>query len=588
MLVKLRSRIAVPYILLLLVGMVLLSLVTTGLLRNTFLNIYQQELLEESRLIGEVIGPVLRGAAVGNNLDDLAEYYDELLDVWVTLILPDGTVIGESARDRELMDNHYNRPEVYGALVNGSGANVRYSKTAKDELIYAASRTEIDGEVVGVVRLSIPVSDFDSFMAQVNRLIIGVTIGFILLATLISIGLTRMIAHPILELTRSVRAMADGHQRFHMVHSRTEELSQLSSAFYDMADQIAQQMETISSEKNRLDVVLEQMADGALIIDHSGMVEYINPSAIQILGADEDETVGYTFAEVVRHHQMIEFWRRCQENGEQAGGLVETSGEQGRFLQVIITPFEEAQRRGYLLILQDLTALRRLETIRRDFISNISHDLRTPISSMRLMTETLQDGAMEDPEAAKRFLDLMEVEIENMSQLVEELLELSRTQSGRVPLQIKPVPLASIIESAVKRLQPQADRAKLCVAVEIPQYMPMVMADSERVGSVITNLLHNAIKFTQPGGEIVVFVRKSQREAVVGIQDSGIGFREEDAKKIFDRFYKADRARSTGGMGIGLSIAKDVIEGHGGKIWAESKLNEGSTFYFTLPLARTG
>jgi two-component system phosphate regulon sensor histidine kinase PhoR len=345
-------------------------------------------------------------------------------------------------------------------------------------------------------------------------------------------------------------------------------------------------MDTITSEKNRLSVVLEQMADGALITDHLGLIQYINPAAAQLLHAEGTGHIGYTFAEVVRHHQIIDLWRKCLETDEQQGALIETSGEFGRFLQVIITPFSEVQERGYLLILQDLTELRRLETIRRDFISNISHDLRTPISSLRLMTETLQNGAVNDPEMAGRFLTLMEESIETMSQLVEELLELSRTQSGRVPLQMKPTPLASIIQPAVERLRPQAERSRLKLTCQLPRNLPLVMVDYERVTSVITNLVHNAIKFTLPGGAVTVSARRQGQEVVVSVKDTGIGIQQADAENIFERFYKVDRARTSKGMGLGLSIAKTVVEGHGGRIWMESEPEKGSTFHFTLPIVK--
>jgi two-component system phosphate regulon sensor histidine kinase PhoR len=580
---SLRNRIAIPFIIIIVVGMMILALSVTTLLRNTFLNVYQEKLLGESHLLAEVLAPQLAQATPSEGIDDIARHYAQLLNARVTLIAPDGTVLGESNDDRLTMDNHLYRPEVQQAIRFGEGANIRGSATLQEEVIYTAASAVHAGEMVGVVRVAIPSTTFNAYLNQVSQIITLLTGTMVVIFILISIIISNNNARPIRELAERLERLEAGDFKYTIAHTRSQDLQSLNRALNNMGERFAAQLAIINSEKNRLSVVLEQMADGALITDNIGMVKYINPAAMQLLLTRQEDSVGHSFAEVVRHHQVIDLWHRCQESGEQQGALIETSGEQGRFLQVIITPFVELQELGYLLILQDLTALRRLETIRRDFISNISHDLRTPITSLRLMTETLQDGAIDDPEAAQHFLDLMEESIETMSQLVEELLELSRTQSGEVPLQIKPIPLATILEPAVERMLSQAERAKLSLTLELPRFLPMVMADTERLSAVITNLLHNAIKFTPPGGAITVSAQQSEDEITVSIRDNGIGIPAEDASQIFERFYKVDRARTTKGMGLGLSIAKTVIEAHGGRIWVDSEVGKGSTFSFTIP-----
>ena len=584
---SLRNRIAVSFTIIILVGMVILAVSITSLLQNTFHDVYQEKLVNDSALLAEILAYRLSTATPSVRMDQIARQYSESLQTRVTLIGVDGTVIGESDAERLQMDNHFYHPEVQAALISGSGSDTRYSSTMQTKMIYGATRAEWDGEVVGVVRVSIPYETFRGYLEKVTQIITGLTTLMVIFFVIISILISNNNARPIQEIAQKLELLDEGNFSYTISHSRSRELQRLNNALNSMGEKFTDALATINSEKNRLSIVLEQMADGALITSHLGDVQYINPAAIQILRTSQGDALGHTFAEVVRHHQIIDLWRKCQDTDEQQGALIETSGEQGRFLQVIITPFIELQQSGYLLILQDLTALRRLETIRRDFISNISHDLRTPISSMRLMTETLQNGAVNDPEAAARFLNLMEESIETMSQLVEELLELSRTQSGKVPLQIKPVPLSSIIEPAVDRLLPQAERVNLSLNYNIPRFLPMVMADTERINAVITNLLHNAIKFTPPGGSISVSAEEKDGFIIVSITDTGIGIPEEDARNIFERFYKVDRSRSTKGMGLGLSIAKNVVEEHGGKIWAESKIGEGSTFYFSLPILQS-
>jgi two-component system phosphate regulon sensor histidine kinase PhoR len=236
-------------------------------------------------------------------------------------------------------------------------------------------------------------------------------------------------------------------------------------------------------------------------------------------------------------------------------------------------------------MLQDLTQVRRLQTVRQDFISNVSHELRTPLASLRALTETLRDGALDDPPAASRFLDRMEVELDALTQMVEELLELSRIESGQVPLRLNPVlPHAAVCPPA-ERLRTQAERNQLDLDVQVARDLPLVLVDAGRIHQVVTNLVHNAIKFTPAGGHIEVRAKSDAAWVTVMVKDTGIGIAPHDLPRIFERFYKTDRSRSVGGTGLGLAIAKHLVQAHGGAIWAESQEGKGSVFYFTLPRA---
>ncbi|HLO18027.1 MAG TPA: ATP-binding protein, partial [Anaerolineales bacterium] len=232
-----------------------------------------------------------------------------------------------------------------------------------------------------------------------------------------------------------------------------------------------------------------------------------------------------------------------------------------------------------------LTRLRRLETVRRDFISNLSHELRTPLASLKALTETLQDGALEDPPAAGRFIDQIQIETDALTQMVTELLELSRIESGRLSLDLKPVAACDLLHSAAQRMQLQAERADLTLRVECAADLPEIRIDSQRVEQVLVNLIHNAVKFTRPGGEIVLFAEAGIGEVRFAVRDTGIGIPAEDVSRIFERFYRVDKSRAGSGTGLGLSIAKHIVEAHKGKIWAESLEGQGSTFYFALPFA---
>ncbi len=326
------------------------------------------------------------------------------------------------------------------------------------------------------------------------------------------------------------------------------------------------------------------MTDAILIVDADGRVTLVNPAAEELFKLPANQAVGRTLVEVARQYQVIELWKSSLATGKQQlltlenyprplirSGYCDSIGGQSA--------------RSTLLAFQDLTGFARLETVRRDFVSNVSHELRTPLASLKALTETLQTGALDDPVAAKRFLKQMEIEIDNLTQMVQEFLDLSRIESGRVTFNRQPVDPRSLIEQAVERMALQAERSGLTIGMEDRGPVPAVNADAERIESVLTNLLHNAIKFTPPGGKISVSAYQKENDVVFSIRDTGVGIKPEDLSRIFERFYKADQSRSGGGTGLGLSIARHTVEAHGGKIWAESTPGQGSVFYFSLPLA---
>ncbi|MBN2386446.1 MAG: PAS domain-containing protein [Anaerolineales bacterium] len=357
-------------------------------------------------------------------------------------------------------------------------------------------------------------------------------------------------------------------------------LEELSNAVRDLVAELNDQFAEVDGERGKLAAMLDQMTDGVLIADANGQISFLNPAAERLF--EHYDAVGHTVAEVVRQHQLVEAWQRCQESGEVQIESVELPGRH-QFLQLFAIP--ERHTSGSLLMVQDLTRVRQLETVRRDFISNISHELRTPLASLKALTETLNEGALDDPPAARRFLQRIETEVDALTQMAAELLELSRIESGHVPLKLKNVTPDRLLESAAERMRTQAERAGLGLRVEAGADLPPVRADAARLEQVLVNLIHNAVKFTRPGGEVILQAGAERAFVRFAVHDTGLGIPAEDLARIFERFYKTDRSRSGGGTGLGLSIARHIVEAHGGRIWAESVESQGSTFFFTIPTA---
>jgi two-component system, OmpR family, phosphate regulon sensor histidine kinase PhoR len=582
---RLRWRIALPYVALILVATLGLTVYLSNQVRQVRLADLEGQLLADARLLAGSVAPLLEAGTDPEALDDLALHWAVLLEARVTVVGVDGTVVGESHDDRTQMDNHLLRPEVQQALAAGQGSSRRYSPTLRYEMMYAAVPIQDGtGQLLGVMRVALPLEEIEASASRLRQNVVLAGLVVALLAALLAVILAGRTTRPIRQLTAVAERMAAGDLSARLFPSGQDEVGQLTRAFVHMADQIRDQVTSLAEERARLAAVLDHMADGVLITDGSGQVRLVNAAAARLLDTSEERAVGRSFAQVAPYYPLIELWKACRERSEEQIDMVEVS-RHNLFLQAIVTPFQEAGSEGYLVILQDLTRIRRLETVRRDFISNISHELRTPLAGLKALVDTLRGGAIKDPPAAKRFLKRMDVEVDALTQMVEELLELSRIESGQAPLLLVPTPVADVVIPPVDRLRPQAERAGLELAVSFPAQLPPVLADADRARLALTNLVHNAVKFTPPGGRIAVAVQSAGDEAIFSVQDTGVGIPAEDLPRIFERFYKADRARSGGGTGLGLAIAKHVVQGHGGSIWAESVEGQGSTFFFTLPLA---
>lgn len=362
------------------------------------------------------------------------------------------------------------------------------------------------------------------------------------------------------------------------------DLEDLSLAVRSLVSNFDRQLDSLRNEHERLAALLDQMTDGVLIADASGSVQFANPAARRLFASPE--AVGRTVTEVVRHHQLVEAWRRCQDTRQLQAESLELPTRR-QFLQLIAMPDRHAS--GTLLFVQDLTRVRRLETVRRDFISNISHELRTPLASLKALTETLQGGALADPEAGPRFLERIVTEVDALTQMAQELLDLSRIESGQVALDVTELDPLHLLESAAERMRMQTERAGLALNVECSDELPKVSADQVRVEQVLVNIIHNAVKFTRSGGTVILSAERGggddQDHVRFSVKDTGSGIPADDLPRVFERFYLVDKSRAGGGTGLGLSIARHIVEAHGGRIWADSVEGQGSTFFFTLPIA---
>jgi len=559
----------------------ILGIYLTNFARNSQLNNLRSHLEKEARITAEASLPAFLGQ--GSDLDALAKKLGGEINARITIIALDGKVLGDSMEDPSTMENHATRPEVKDALSSGLGESTRFSTTLGEQMMYVAVPVINQSKVVGVARVALPLIAVQNSVNQVTLIISLAMVTTTILAIVAAGLIARMTTHPIREITKASKRIASGElgQRI-MVHAK-DETGQLAQAFNEMSLNLSKLVGEISTEKTRLAAVLANMSDGIIMTDTEGKVILANKATENLFNFQEPNAISKPLIEVIRDHEVDEILKQCLRTGQEQTVQFE-SGISKRFLRAIAIPIAQGKLGGALLLFQDLTELRGLQTMRRELVGNISHELRTPLAGIKAMVETLEDGAIDDKEAAMDFLVRIDSEVERLAQMVSELTELSRIETGQVELRMAPMNINLIIEEVVAQLNPLAQRQQVTIATELATNLPVIRIDKDRIRQTIVNLVHNAIKFNHPGGRVAVSTKAERDSVTVYISDTGTGIPKDDLPHVFERFYKADKARTEGSSGLGLAIAKHIVQVHGGNIWAQSEEGKGSTFGFSLPL----
>jgi len=541
----------------------------------------RSHLKKEARIIAEASVPSFLGA--GDELDALAKKLGEEIEARVTIVAVDGTVLADSQEDPSTMENHSTRPEVKDALEFGLGESIRYSTTLHEQMMYIAVPITIEDSIVGVARVALPLVAVEDSVKRVTLAIslamVVTTIVGIVAATFIARATTR----PIREVTRASRRIAAGELGQKIPIRTTDETGQLAQAFNEMSLNLNKLVGDISAEKTKLQTVLANMADGVIMVDVEGKIVLANQAAQNLFGFQEKDVTGKPLIEAVHDHEADEILKLCLKTGQTQTAQFESAISK-RFVRVIAVSLAREGPGGALLLFQDLTELRSLQTMRRELVGNISHELRTPLTGIKAMIETLKEGAIDDKQAATDFISRIDGEIDHMTQMVSELTELSRIETGRAQLRMAPLNVNSLVQEIIARLNPVAERQKVTITTDLATDLAVVRGDGDRIRQVLVNLVHNAIKFNRPGGNVMISTRLDKASVIVSVSDTGVGIPKEELPRVFERFYKSDKARTRSGTGLGLAIAKHIVEAHGGSIWAQSEEGKGSTFGFSLPI----
>jgi len=512
----------------------------------------------------------------------------------VTLIGGDGRVLGDSevAVDAlERIENHAGRVEVREALAGRVGSDLRTSATLRTPLLYVALPVHENGRVVGVVRLALPLSVVTASRDAVNRVVLVAGLVAVALALAIGLFVARRVTRPVVEMQEIARRMSAGDFTARAPVRSPDEIGTLGRALNAMLGRMREEIRDLQQEQAKATAILDGMVEGVIAVDGRGAVLLMNERARAILGLGTTRFEGRLFLEVVRNADLHDLLQAVRAAGEQgvASRELRIAGPTDRRLQVNAVPLRLAgDGPGVVMVMHDVTELRRLEQVRTEFVANVSHELRTPLTSIHGYLETLLGGALEEPENARRFLEIVFRHTERLGRLLDDLTDLSNIELGRVALRIERLPLDDVVESVLTIIAPKAAAGRVALASELPSGLPAVRADRDRLAQILINLVDNAVKFTPEGGRVTVRAGAVADDRVeVTVADTGVGIPPADLPRITERFYRVDKARSRelGGTGLGLAIVKHLVLAHGGEVAIQSAPGRGTTVSVTLPSA---
>ncbi|HEY2121383.1 MAG TPA: ATP-binding protein [Candidatus Acidoferrum sp.] len=504
----------------------------------------------------------------------------------VTVISPDGTVLADSSSDIGTMESHAQRPEVIQALQQGEGRSTRYSVSVKQALIYYAKRVETAAGNPIIIRLALPMDGVDEALGKFRTKLWLWSVLLLLLSGAASLLISRSFTDRIERLRQFSRRVAEGDFRPLPPDGKGDTLEALGGSLNQTAARLDRTIRTLTEERNLSSAILGSMVEGVAVVNGAERLVFSNPGFAEILGLDVPPVSGSSLLEIVRQRELIDAVRRVLGGEHRVEAEIVTGTLRQHFFAATVASVRAGETSGAVIVLHDITALRKLERIRRDFVANVSHEFRTPLTAIQGFSETLIAGAINDPNNRDRFLAIILDHSRRLARLTEDLLRLSEMDAERLELEIRRVSVSQLVESCYETAQRRAADKSLDLSLELPPNLPDVAGDTRRLQEVLQNLLDNAIQYTLPNGKIVLSADTKNDEVIFTVSDTGIGIPTSDQPRIFERFYRVDAARSreAGGTGLGLSIAKHLIEAHGGRIWVESEIGEGSKFHFSVPI----
>jgi two-component system, OmpR family, phosphate regulon sensor histidine kinase PhoR len=595
----LRRRIALK-LALTLVGFVAVCQLAAGVyltraLERLAIEALEARLTSAARLLHDEARGLVRGRAPAGRLYAFTRRAAGEADLRVTVIGADGTVLGDSRvppTELSAVENHAERAEVRAALAGQVGRALRESATIGAPLFYVALPIRDGDRVIGVLRLALPLAVVTSSLADIHRVLALGGLVALLAALGIAVGVAGRLTRPVIEMESIARRMSEGDFAVHAPVRSPDEIGVLGRALNGLAGHLREKVRDLEEEQAKARAILESMVEGVIAVDGHDHIVVMNERARTIFALGAAPAEGKPFLEVIRNVDLHRVFRESRSGrpGAVVARELRLSTPVERMVGVHAAPLRLAGADvGVVMVLHDVTELRRLERVRTEFVANVSHELRTPLTAIHGYLETLLGGALEEPEHARQFLEIAFRHTERLGRLVNDLTDLSNIELGKVALRLEPTPLADVVESVLTMIRPRATSGGVALSVDLPSDLPAVRADRDRLAQVLINLVDNGVKYTPAGGQVTVTARGAGPGLVeVRVTDTGVGIPPADLPRVTERFYRVDRARSRelGGTGLGLAIVKHLVLAHGGDLAVESQPGRGTVVRFSLPAAR--
>ncbi len=587
--IKLFSAVYILYLVLTLFSIAVITAISSRAVWNMHIRQTEGNLLAQARLVHDGVGELVirydknRLQALGDSLAILSG------GARFTIIDTGGLVLCDTEEDPDVMDNHLDRPEFMAALNNDTDVEIRYSRTLRLNMMYVAIPVLSEGKVSGALRISVPVTTMKMALVNIRFTIFLTGILIALFMALVSWFFAKRIVRPLESMQHGATRFAKGELEFRLPVSGTEEVSSLAESLNKMAGDLHLRIKTINQQQEEQKAVFASMVEGVLAVDNHQHIIAINRAAFSLLNIAQSDVKNKSLLEVIRNSSLQIFLQNALESDEPLEEEIQVEGEgERRYLQVHGTSLrgEGKNSIGALVVLNDITRLKKLESVRQDFVSNVSHELKTPIASIKAAAETLLDGAVEDPDSAKKFLQMINKNSDRLNRIIEDLLSLSRIEqgSGKIHLDMEFLSLNSIIRQAVNTCEIKAKHKNISITANLGRELKMAL-NPQLLEQAIVNLIDNAIKYSESRTNVTIELLDNGEEYQIQVKDQGPGITSDHIERLFERFYRVDKARSRkiGGTGLGLSIVKHIVQVHGGRACVKSEPGVGSVFSIHLP-----
>ena len=584
-----RQKILISYLLLVLFALSALGAGIYFPMEKYFLENLEKDMINQAYITRTAVSQEIEEKNY-TQLQSMIEKISLETNSRITVILRDGVVVGDTEVRLEELENHKNRAEIIKAFQGETGVEKRYSNSTKRDMLYVALPVYTNQEVSSVIRISYGFEFIESFLKTYRRIFIAGLLFSALAAFIISLKVSKSLTEPIENISQDLKEITQGNLDKTIYSGFQNELGELAENINKMSSSLKEKISEVGEEKNRLENIINTMTSGVIFLNKEAKVLMINGVAEKILNMPYAVVKGKPVYEVLRNFAILNNIDRCineEKIIEEEISILKDSNE--LYLKVSFAPvYKENKISGVTVLLTDLTEEIKLSKLKTDFVTNASHELRTPLTSVKGYSETLLSGAMEDKELREKFIRIIDKEADRLILLVEDLMNLSRIEATRNNQQKEIIDLKKIIISINDSFGIVAEEKGVNVNMDLDiQKEYFALGSEDQIKQVVANFIDNALKYTPSGGQINISITEEEREYRINVKDTGIGLSQEDSLRVFERFFRSDRSRNkkNGGFGLGLSIAKNIIESLDGKIGVESELDRGSTFWFTLKKA---